>query len=114
MKVKHLKKGEFRVIQVDEEAIFELLCETMIDRANNLFGILDVTKVHFKMSWDKENNEFICAICDSEYAKGKEKFDQIDLEKMSEEVGVTTHTLYGRNCYVTWTDQDAFAGEKEE
>ena len=113
MKVKHLKKGEFRVIQVDEEAIFELLRETMMERASDLFGILDSRKVRFEGYWDRENVRFTCAIYDGRYETRENDGFKLDLKEISEEIGVTTETLYGRNLYVTLTDPAASEAEPE-
>lgn len=87
-KTKHLKKGELRVLQVRQDAIYELLRETLMERANTIFDILDVTKIGFQFYWDNATNQFICAVHDGAYSP------DLDLDALGKEVGVTTDTFY--------------------
>lgn len=100
MKTKHLKKGELRIIQIDENAIFELLKETMMENASEYFDVLDVTKVTFEMKWLKESGQFICAVYDSGHCPSNPDVF-LDLAELGDQVGLTTRTLYGKHRYKT-------------
>lgn len=90
---KRLKKGEARVIRIGKDAIFEFLCETMMENGCEYFDLHDVTKVTFQMTWDQNTNEFTCVVCNSEEA------DAVDAELISKKVELTTDTMFRKNRY---------------
>lgn len=111
MKVKRLK-DEIRYIKIERDAIYERLREDIIDQAENYFGILDVTKVHFEFLWDPDTDEFICAICDDR--QGFYGHDAFDLKALFQNRPITTHTLYSKNCYSSISIDDCNALKSKE
>lgn len=95
MKVKHLKKGEIRVIGIDREAIYELLRETMMEHGMEYFELLSNT-VEFDMRWSSKSDIFTCAVFDRNYSP---KF--LDHDILEKKIGITTKTLFQKNRYKT-------------
>lgn len=87
-KTRGLKKGELRVIQVEQEAVYELLREVIIERANEIFDILDITKIGFRWEWDEKTNKVICIIHNGDY------YPDLDFDTLRKKVGITTSTFY--------------------
>ncbi len=95
MKVKHLKKGEIRVISIGREAIYELLRETMMENAEQYFDLLDMKTVKFQMSWDSQTDLFTCII------HNDQNTPDIDVQAIVQEIGITAETLFYKNRYKT-------------
>lgn len=95
MKVKHLKKGELRVIRIGREAIYELLRENMIENAEQYFDLLDMRTVTFQMIWSSQTDEFTCVVHDDQYTPN------IDIENIAEKVSLTTETLFQKHRFQT-------------
>lgn len=90
---RRLNKGEARVIRIGKDAIFEFLCETMMEKGCMYFDLHDLTKVTFQMNWNQNDNEFTCVVCN------REEEDTVDVKLISKEVELTTDTMFRKNRY---------------
>ena len=105
-KVKHLKDGEYRVIRISEEAVRELAYETIIDRFESYFDVLDVSKFVYSWKWDEETGDLTFLIQDD----GGDDLEAIrsmpDLDKIAQCVGYTTESMYRDKRYKTVCQQE--------
>lgn len=98
---KTIPDGEYRVIKVSKDAIFEFLYEKIIDNQEDFLDISDVTTISscFDMNW--ETGEFICVAKNSpDDLKEVLNFDNIDTQKLISKLEDTTTTLYDDNRYI--------------
>lgn len=102
---KKLKKtipdGEYRVIKISKDAIFEFLYEQMIDNEELFFDVSDVTTIasSFDMNW--ETGEFVCVVKNSpDDAPEALNFDNVDTQKLISKLDDTTTTLYADERYI--------------
>ena len=78
MKVKRLNDNECRVIRIKEDAIRELIYETIIEKGKDFFDLLDITRVSFEICFDMDARDLICVVHNRTYPLNKEvDFDQI-------------------------------------
>ncbi|MFV0341819.1 MAG: hypothetical protein ACK5JH_02855 [Anaerocolumna sp.] len=61
-KVKHLKSNTCRVVKIDKEALFEVVYETMIERLEEYFDLIDSTTVISHHEFKYETGEYICIV----------------------------------------------------
>ena len=66
MKVKRLEKGEYRVIQIDRDAILEVLTEFIMEHQEQFFDVLSYKdlELHFRID---QNDIFTCVAFNSNY-----------------------------------------------
>jgi len=98
-KVKHIKPDTCRIIKIDKDALFEFVYETMLDKMEQFFDILDITAVSSHHELNCETGEYICLINDD---KSKLPLD-IDLHELLSKIEKTTSTLYSPNRYKEMT-----------
>ena len=94
MKYKQLKPGEIEVINIGKDAIFEWLCESMIEHTKHFFDVKDCCDVHFHCDWDIESNQFTCVIESNNAVDGKQVFHDFNFSVIREKVGETTDSLF--------------------
>ena len=80
-KEKTIPKGNYRIIKIGKDAIYEILREYIIDNQENFFDVTDGTKIvtHFDINWD--TGEFIC-IARNEYGEDEHLQCNIDTTKI--------------------------------
>ncbi|MEG0774055.1 hypothetical protein [Clostridium sp.] len=94
-KIKHLKNNKCRVIKIEKDALLEFVYETIIDRLEQYFDILDCTTVVSHHEFNSETGEYICLI-----NHNKEKLpDDIDIHELLSKMERTTTTLFSPNRY---------------
>ena len=93
---KDLSASEARVICMEADAVFELVTEYMLENAEELFDLPDMTAVEFQMKWNSELQLFICV------ATKRTDKKATDLLKKAEEIGATTETIFAEDRYVTF------------
>lgn len=89
----HLQSSELRVINIGKDAIFEYLCEAMMENAESFFSINDSTSVSVQCDWDQELEQFTCVI---ESAPG---FHDFDFDKIRTQAGLTTDSLFSEKQF---------------
>lgn len=86
-----------RVVRIGKDAIYELLRETFLDHAANIFDLLDITKVQFEMKWDTDTEEFTCIAFESDGLP----YGAIDFERLHSEIELTAQSVYVKHPYVS-------------
>ena len=97
MKIKRLKPNIVRVMRIREDAIRELVYETIIDKGEFIFDLLDSTKVVFDISFDMDNKDLICVVHDENSFK---EYGSVDFSKISSVVDETATSVYSRKRYI--------------
>lgn len=105
-KVKHLKDGEYRVIRISEEAVRELAYETIIDRLETYFDVLDMTKFVYSWQWDEDTGDLTFLIEDDRGNELKAIQSMPDLDEIAQCVGYTTESMYRNKRYKTVRRQE--------
>ena len=99
-----LSDEEVRVIKIGENALFEFIYETFIDKQEAYMN-LDRTTVtnSFYIDWD--SRQFVFCAYKSENDKGEwlELPQSIDFERLAKEMPDTTESMYAENRYKTFT-----------
>lgn len=88
-----LQPSKLRVINIGKDAIFEYLCEAMMENAESFFSINDSTSVSVQCDWDQELDQFTCVI---ESAPG---FHDFDFDKIRAHTGITTESLFSEGRF---------------
>ena len=104
IKQQPLKENEIKIISIGENAIAELLLETLMQNKSKYF---DVPKVSTDsiciMKWDKDRCFLTYAIMPIKYC-----LNGFDLNpKFIQEIGVTTDSLFKPNRYKVFTLTDS-------
>lgn len=92
---KRLKKGEVRVIKIDEEALYEFIRETIQEKCLTFFDLLDYKHTETCMWWNKANNSFTCMVYNDQDRA------MIDFDAIDDSLDFTTSTLYKKQRYIT-------------
>ncbi len=97
---KTIPNGEYRVIKISKDAIFEFLYEKIIDNQEDFLDISDVTTISscFDMNW--ETGEFICIAKNSQDDPKEALNFDIDTQKLISKLEDTTTTLYADERYI--------------
>lgn len=92
---KDLQANEVRAIRIGEEAIVELLWETLQEMGESLFDLPDNSDAMFHMRWNREKTELVLYVTGERHtiAGGKELITRID-SYIQEHIGITAKTLY--------------------
>lgn len=98
-KVKHLKNNTCRVVKIDKEALFEFVYETMIERLEQYFDLLDSTTVVSHHKFSEDTGDYICIIND----ENVQLPNDIDVDVLITKMEATTNTLYANNRYKEMT-----------
>ena len=91
------KPNIVRVMRIREDAIRELVYETIIDKGEFIFDLLDSTKVVFDISFDMDNKDLICVVHDENSFK---EYGSVDFSKISSVVDETATSVYSRKRYI--------------
>lgn len=98
-RVKRIPENTCRIIKIDEDALFELVYETVIDSMKTYFEILDITAVVSHHGFNPETREYICLIHDE-----KEKLPgDINVNELTAVIPATTKSMYSPDRYKQMT-----------
>ena len=94
-----------RVIKIGQDAIFELIYESFLDKKDIFF---DVESVSCISSWaiDWENREFIFCVSKNSDDTPNSLHDEIDLEVVMRNIPDTTDTMFRDNRYREYTPNE--------
>ena len=92
---KDLQANEVRAIRIGEEAIVELLWETLQEMGESLFDLPDNSDAMFHMRWNREKTELVLYVTGERHtiSGGKELITRRD-SYIQEHIGITAKTLY--------------------
>ena len=90
------KKNEIRVIKVEEQAIRELIYETILEKGHLYFDFPEKEHVCYDVMLDLQHGKMICVAHVEEIP-----FDSIDYVSLDEKIEVTTDSFFLKNCYVS-------------
>ena len=96
MKKKRIKMsdGEMRVISIDRDAVFEWLCESMIEHGKDFFDIADITSVTFHYIFERDTGQFSCAILKKSKDVGHPRDIVVNWDAVRAQTGTTTPSLF--------------------
>ena len=82
---KTIPKDKYRVIKIGKDALFEFICESIIDNQECFFDVTDGTKIitHFEIDWN--TCELLC-IARNEYGENEHLQCDIDTKKILEKL----------------------------
>lgn len=105
---KRIPKDAFRIIKISKEALFEFICESMIDGQEDFMHVEDVGSIVscFDINW--ENGDFIF-LARNEREKGEDLQlpDEIDIELLMSKLPDTTTGMFNsKKKYVDMTIDD--------
>ena len=92
---RELQPDEVRALRIGEEAIVELLWETLQDMGASLFDLPEHSDAMYHMRWDREKMELVLYAADEmQMIKGgKERSARVDAY-IQKHVPITARTLY--------------------
>ena len=104
-KEKSIPDGKYRVIKIGKDALFELICESIIDNQEAFFEVTDETKIITTFDIDWNAGEFICAARNS---KGENEHLQsdIDIKELLSKLQDTTDTMYAENRFIEISEEE--------
>lgn len=96
MKKKRIKMsdGEMRVISIDRDAVFEWLCESMIEHGKDFFFIEDISSVTFHCTFERDTGEFLCAILEDPEDVERLRDIEVNWDAVRAQTGTTTPSLF--------------------
>lgn len=96
---KKIPEGKYRVIKIGKDAMYELMREAIIDRAEGFFDVSDSTSIVtcFDIDWEKQ--EFIC-IARNEKGDNEHLDFDIDIEELFETLENTTDSVFCEKGYI--------------
>lgn len=98
IKSKALAKNELRIINIGKDAVAELLFENLMENQEKYFGVqISDNTYHCMMNWDVSNERLTYAVARIADTVNKE----IDFEKLFQDVGITTGSLFPPKPFVT-------------
>lgn len=88
---------KIRIIRIDENAMHELLFETLMENASEWFHLQDISeKIIFHMDWDKSNNSL------SYLAVPTDRLSEIHsaaFQKRLRKCAITTPSMFAKHKY---------------
>lgn len=92
-KEKTISKGNYRIIKIGKDAIYEVLREYVVDNQKEFFDVTDGTKIvtHFDINWD--TGEFVC-VARNDYGENEHLQCNIDTSQLLSKLQDTTETLF--------------------
>ena len=104
-KEKTIPEGNYRIIKIGKDAIFEVLREYIIDNQEDFFDVTDGTKIvtHFEIDWN--NGEFIC-IARNDYGDDEHLQCDIDTSELLSKLQDTTETMFIDKRYVEMSEEE--------
>ena len=106
-KKKELDNNSVRIIKIGKQALFEFIYENIIDEQREFFDVdnLEVTDT-FDINF--ERGEFIFCVYKTEDEKGSivKLPDEIDLQKVMQNIPDTTSTMYAPKRYKEYSKEE--------
>jgi len=104
-KEKTIPEGNYRIIKIGKDAIYEILREYIIDNEERFFNVTDGTKIvtHFDINW--ETGEFVCA-ARNDYGENEHLQCHIDTAELLSKLPDTTETLFMDNRYIEMSEEE--------
>ena len=104
-KQKTIPAGNYRIIKISKDAIYEILREYIIDHQESFFDVTDGTKIvtHFDINWD--TGEFVCA-ARNDYGDDEHLQCNIDTAELLSKLQDTTETLFTDKRYIELSEED--------
>ena len=104
-KQKTIPEGNYRIIKIGKDAIYEILREYIIDNEECFFDVTDGTKIvtHFDINWD--TGEFIC-VARNDYGKNEHLQCNIDTSELLSKLQDTTETLVLDERYIEMSEEE--------
>ena len=103
-KEKTIPQGNYRIIKIGKDAIYEVLREYIIENQETFFDVTDGTKIvkHFDINWD--TGEFICA-ARNDYGNDEHLQCNIDTTELLLKLQDTTETLFTEKRYIELSEE---------
>ena len=104
-KERAIPEGNYRIIKIGRDAIYEVLREYIIDNDKAFFDVTDSTKIvkHFDINWG--TGEFICA-ARKDYGDDEHLQCNIDTTELLLKLQDTTETLFADKRYVEMSEEE--------
>ena len=104
-KGKTIPEGNYRIIKIGKDAIYEILREYIIDNQENFFEVTDGTKIvtHFDMNWGAD--EFIC-VARNDYGEDEHLQCNIDTAELLSKLEDTTKTMFDDKRYIELSEEE--------
>lgn len=111
-----MKDGNFRVIKIGADALFEFIYESFIDEQGRIFNVkpVDVSDYFY---FDRETNNFIFCVSNTYDKNGdvQRLSDGVDLSVLVNKVPDTTESMYsGKKKYREYSKKQLLELQKEE
>lgn len=102
---KIIPDGNYRIIKIGKDAIYEVIREYIIDNQEDFFDVTDGTKIvtHFEIDWN--NGEFIC-IARNEYGENEHLQCNINTAELLSKMKDTTKTMFIDKRYVEMSEEE--------
>ena len=92
---KRFKRGEIRAIKIDEDALYEFIRESVMEKSCDFFDQFDHKDSALCMRWNKADNSFTCI------AYHVQDRHEVDFDQIDSTLDFTTSTLFRKHRYVT-------------
>ena len=104
-KEKTISKGNYRIIKIGKDAIYEVLREYVVDNQKEFFDVTDGTKIvtHFDINWD--TGEFVC-VARNDYGENEHLQCNIDTSQLLSKLQDTTETLFTDKRYIELSEEE--------
>jgi hypothetical protein len=104
-KQKTIPDGNYRIIKIGKDAIYEILREYITDHQEIFFDVTDGTKIvkHFDINWD--TGAFICA-ARNDYGDDEHLQCNIDIAELLSKLKDTTETLFTDKRYMELSEEE--------
>ena len=102
-KEKKIPDNTYRVIKISKDALFEFIYESFIDKQELFFDVSDGTKIMTSFAVDWEKDSFIMVA--QNHNDEPPFYNEIDVEKICEEINDTTDTMYKEKRYIVLTQE---------
>ena len=103
-KEKTIPQGNYRIIKIGKDAIYEVLREYINENQETFFDVTDGTKIvkHFDINWD--TGELICA-ARNDYGENEHLQCNIDTTELLLKLQDTTETLFTEKRYIELSEE---------
>lgn len=104
-KEKRIPEGNYRIIKIGKDALYEFIYESFMDKLEMYLDISDATSVvnFFDVNWEK--GEFI--FVSRNELENKDMFETIiDTKKLLSILDCTCETVFTDKCYVDLTEEE--------
>lgn len=94
-KVKRLREGEYRIIQIDRYAVFEVLVKFISEHYQSFFDVSSCKDLEIHFKFDDPHDICTCVAFNSKYRK---EFEKLDVDEIHKTIGITTKSLFYPGC----------------